>query len=63
MNKARLIKQKEVAEFEQARKARRMSKPTLKKTVDTVKGWIEGQRSKEDPRKAFADLFAQPQTQ
>ncbi len=63
MKKARLIKRKEAVELEEARKVRRSAKPALQKTMNTVKEWIENQAIKEDPRKAFADLFAQPQAQ
>ena len=63
MTKAKLIKRSEVAEREQARKAK-PQKSNVRKTVNAVVGWIENQRvQREDPRKAFAALFARPQTQ
>ncbi|MEO6726066.1 MAG: hypothetical protein ABIU20_04455 [Blastocatellia bacterium] len=63
MTKAKLIKRSEIAEREQARKAR-PQKSNVQKTVSAVVGWIENQRvQREDPHKAFAALFSQPQTQ
>jgi len=63
MTKAKLIKRSEVLEREQARKAK-PQKNNVQKTVDAVVEWIENQRTqREDPRKAFAALFTQPQTQ
>ncbi len=63
MTKAKLIKRSEVAEREQARKAKQQ-KNNVRKTVNAVVGWIENKRvQREDPRKAFAALFSQPQTQ
>ncbi len=36
----------------------------VKKTLDAVNEWIENRKTQhEDPRKAFAALFSQPQTQ
>lgn len=65
MKKARLIKKVDVVEIPKANtKRRRSAKPALSKTIDTVKQWIDSQRNdREDPRKAFANLFTQPQTQ
>jgi hypothetical protein len=63
MTKARLIKRSEVVERELARKAK-PQKSNVQKKVSAVVGWIENQRAqREDPRKAFAALFTQPQTQ
>jgi hypothetical protein len=63
MTKAKLIKRSEIAEREQAKKAK-PQKTNVQKTVDAMVGWIENQRvQREDPRKAFAALFSQPQTQ
>ena len=63
MTKARLIKRSEVVEREQARKAK-PQKSNVQKKVNAVVEWIENQRvQREDPRKAFAALFTQPQTQ
>ena len=64
MTKAKLIKRTEVEEREQKQKARRPQKNNVQKTMDAVVEWIENQRSqREDPRKAFAALFTQPQAQ
>ena len=63
MTKAKLIKRSEVAELEQAKKAKQQ-KNNVQKTVNAVVDWIENKRvQREDPRKAFAALFSQPQTQ
>lgn len=60
MKKARLIKQGEIAQREQAKKSRSAQKNNVQKTVNAVVDWIESRRTqKEDPRKAFAALFAQ----
>lgn len=64
MTKAKLIKRTEVAEREQAKKAKPQQKSNVQKTMTAVVEWIENrQAQREDPRKAFAALFAQPQTQ
>lgn len=63
MTKAKLIKRSEVAEREEAKKVRQQ-KNNVQKTVNAVVDWIENKRvQREDPRKAFAALFSQPQTQ
>jgi len=63
MTKAKLIKQSEVLERERARKAK-PQKSNVQKTVSAVVEWVENHRTqREDPRKAFAALFTQPQTQ
>jgi len=62
MIKAKLIKRSEVVEREQARKAM-PQKSNVQKKVNAVVEWIENRRvQREDPRKAFAALFTQPQT-
>ena len=64
MMKARLIKQKDAVAQETAKRNSLLKKPAVKKTVDAVAEWMEGQRKERpDPRKAFAALFAQPQPQ
>jgi hypothetical protein len=64
MKKARLIKKQEMIERAQAKKPDLTQKKVMKKTVDAVVDWLEVQRNqKKDPRKAFAALFVQPQTQ
>lgn len=64
MTKAKLIKRGEVAEREKARKTRLAKKSNVQKPINAVIEWIENQRTqREDPRKAFAALFTQPQTQ
>lgn len=64
MAKAKLIKRGEVIEREKAKRDQLMKKNNMKKTVTAVVEWVENQRTqREDPRKAFAALFAQPQTQ
>ncbi|MEP7336512.1 MAG: hypothetical protein ABI977_02000 [Acidobacteriota bacterium] len=63
MTKAKLIKRSEVVEREQARKAK-PQKNNVQKKVNAVVEWIENRRvQREDPRKAFAALFTQPQPQ
>lgn len=64
MRKARLIKRGEVVERETAKKAKLTQKAQVQKTINSVVEWVENQRTqREDPRKAFAALFAQAQTQ
>jgi hypothetical protein len=67
MTKARLVKKQELIEREQVKKtnsARKSQRKVVKKTVDAMVEWLENQRvQRQDPRKAFAALFAQPQTQ
>ena len=63
MTKARLIKKQEIKE----REAQRDSESTEGRERETprlsvVAEW-QGRAKRHDPRKAFADLFAQPQTQ
>jgi hypothetical protein len=64
MTRAKLIKRSEVAEREKVKKARLTQKNNVQKKVNAMVEWIERQQAqREDPRKAFAALFAQPQTQ
>jgi len=64
MKKARLIKRNETTVGEQAKPDRLPPQPMVKKTLDAVNEWIENRKTQhEDPRKAFAALFSQPQTQ
>ncbi len=64
MTKAKLIKRGEVVAREKTKKAQSMQKNNVQKTMTAVVEWVENQRiQREDPRKAFAALFAQPQTQ
>lgn len=64
MTKAKLIKRSEFVEREKVKKARSIPKNNMQKTVTAVVEWVENQRiQREDPRKAFAALFALPQTQ
>lgn len=64
MTKARLIKKQDVVERKEIKKPVLAEKKVVKQTVDSVVEWLEAQRDRrEDPRKAFAALFAQPQTQ
>lgn len=64
MRKAKLIKRSEVVEGERARKNILMRKSNPLKTVNVAVERVENRRNYyEDPRKAFAALFAQPQTQ
>lgn len=64
MTKARLIKKQDVEEQQIARHPRQVKRPVVKKKVDAMVEWIENQRNqRQDPRKAFAALFAQPQPQ
>ena len=66
MIKPRLIKKREVINREQEQTSKREPKeqPVVKKTVNIVVEWLENQRNRtQDPRKAFAALFTQPQEQ
>ncbi|MFN0087008.1 MAG: hypothetical protein ACKVX9_16575 [Blastocatellia bacterium] len=65
MAKARLIKREDVAARESADKQKRVQKkPVGRKTMEAVTDWLEGQKTRrQDPRKAFAALFAEPQPQ
>jgi hypothetical protein len=63
MTKARLIKKGEIEE----REAQKDSEATeversVKQRLEAIVEW-PGRTKRQDPRKAFADLFAQPQTQ
>lgn len=62
MTKARLIKKQDVADRRVAKQPAQARKPVMKKKVDAMVEWIENQKNqRQDPRKAFAALFAQPQ--
>lgn len=64
MKKARLIKRQDALAIEESKEPKTVKKPMVIKTVEAVTGWIESRKSeREDPRKAFAALFSQPQTQ
>lgn len=65
MTKARLIKREDVAAREKEAKHKRgFKKPVVKKTMEAVTDWLEEQKIRhQDPRKAFAALFTQPQPQ
>lgn len=57
--KARLIKKQEVIEREQTQSTD-LPQKVVKQTVDVMVEWLEKQRNqRQDPRKAFAALFAQ----
>jgi hypothetical protein len=63
MTKARLIKKQEIKE----REAQKDSESTevKERVTQRLGAMVEwpGRAKRQDPRKAFADLFAQPQTQ
>lgn len=64
MMKAKLIKRSDVAEQERSRKSKPPQKAKVQRRINILVDWIEKQHSnREDPRKAFAALFAQPQAQ
>lgn len=64
MTKAKLIKRSEIAERINSKKTKPVKKENVQKTVNAVVEWVEGLRAqREDPRKTFAALFAQPQPQ
>lgn len=64
MTKARLIKKQDVSDQQIGKPAGRAKKPVMKKKVDAMVEWLESQRNqRQDPRKAFAALFVQPQHQ
>ena len=64
MKKARLIKREDAIAQEEAKRSQLLQKPVVKKTVEAVTEWLEVQKAQpKDPRKAFAALFSQPQTQ
>ena len=64
MGKARLVKKQEAVEREQAKNTKLPQRKAMEKTMDAMVGWLKNQRvQRQDPRKAFADLFAQPQPQ
>jgi hypothetical protein len=61
--KARLVKRQQVIAREKEKAETKAPQPAIKKKVNAVVEWLEAQKVKrEDPRKAFADLFVQPQT-
>jgi hypothetical protein len=63
MAKARLVKRQEVIEREKGKAETKAPRPVIKKKVNAVVEWLEAQKvEREDPRKAFAALFVQPQT-
>ena len=64
MTNAKLIKREDTIAIEAAKRSRSIKKPVVKKTVEAVAEWIENQKNdRQDPRKAFAALFSQPQPQ
>lgn len=64
MTKARLIKRGEAIERERVKKIRLSQKAQVQKKINSMMDWVETHRTqREDPRKAFAALFTQPQTQ
>jgi hypothetical protein len=64
MKKARLIKRTDAIANEEAKRIETQKKPVVKKTVEAVTDWLNSQKVEtKDPRKAFAALFSQPQTQ
>jgi hypothetical protein len=66
MNKARLIKKQEIEEREAQEAQKDLEATEVKKGVKQRLGAMvewPGRTKRQDPRKAFADLFAQPQTQ
>jgi hypothetical protein len=63
MTKARLIKKQEIKEREAQKDSESTEvKERVKQRLDAMVEW-PGRTKRQDPRKAFADLFAQPQTQ
>jgi hypothetical protein len=63
MKKAKLIKREEVIEKQQTKASQRTQKQPVRKTIEVVSDWIVTHRAQRlDPRAAFAELFAQPQT-
>jgi hypothetical protein len=63
MKKARLIKKQEMIERERAKISNLPKKKVVQEKMNAMVEWLADQRSqRQDPRKAFADLFAQPQT-
>ena len=63
MTRARLIKRQDVIAEQEAKRNRILKKPVVRKTVEAVADWLENRKpEREDPRKAFAALFSQPQT-
>jgi hypothetical protein len=63
MTKARLIKKQEIIEREAQKDTE--STEENERVTQRLGAMIEwpGRTKRQDPRKAFADLFAQPQTQ
>jgi hypothetical protein len=63
MTKARLIKKQEIEEREAQKDLESTEeKKRVKQRLGAMVEW-PGRTKRQDPRKAFADLFAQPQTQ
>jgi hypothetical protein len=62
MTKARLIKRHEIKEREEQQEPETEEKKRYTKERVGVVDWPKRNKS-QDPRKAFADLFIQPQTQ
>jgi hypothetical protein len=61
--KARLIKKQEIEEREAQKDLESTEvKKSVKQRLGAMVEW-PGRTKRQDPRKAFADLFAQPQTQ
>lgn len=64
MSKARLIKKQDFVDRQEEKRQVARQRPTLKKKVNAVVEWLDSKREqRQDPRKAFEALFAQPQTQ
>jgi len=63
ITKARLVKRQEMIDREKEKAMAKPPQPAIKKKVNAVVEWLETQKvEREDPRKAFAALFIQPQT-
>jgi hypothetical protein len=63
MTKARLVKRQELIDREKVKAETKPPQPVIKKKVNAVVEWLETQKvEREDPRKKFAALFVQPQT-
>lgn len=64
MKKARLIKRNDAIANAEAKHNETQKLPVVKKTVEAVTDWLQNHKAEsKDPRKAFAALFNQPQTQ
>lgn len=61
MSKARLIKRREIEEREAKKETTEIEEKSPPKERFEVIDWPK-RNNRPDPRKAFADLFAQPQT-